>query len=105
MKLEYVDETGRNMTPKEAFRQLSHRFHGKGSGKKKTEKRAKQHEQEQVSFCFYFVLCGFDVNYLYAISNKSGFAVDCNEACTSMNATVRITALVAKLQHEMYNDA
>ncbi|VDD80596.1 unnamed protein product [Mesocestoides corti] len=42
VKLYYVDEMGRNMTPKEAFRQLSHKFHGKGSGKKKTEKRTKK---------------------------------------------------------------
>ncbi|KAM7541069.1 hypothetical protein Aperf_G00000029629 [Anoplocephala perfoliata] len=42
VKLYYVDEMGRNLTPKEAFRQLSHKFHGKGSGKKKTEKRTKK---------------------------------------------------------------
>ncbi|KAG5285087.1 hypothetical protein AALO_G00033940 [Alosa alosa] len=34
------------LTPKEAFRQLSHRFHGKGSGKMKTEKRMKKLEEE-----------------------------------------------------------
>jgi len=39
IKLEYMDETGHMMNEKEAFRYLSHRFHGKGSGKKKTEKR------------------------------------------------------------------
>jgi hypothetical protein len=39
------------MNQKEAFRQLSHRFHGKGSGKKKTEKRQKKVEEEQVLFC------------------------------------------------------
>lgn len=49
VKLEYVDDSGRNLTPKEAFRQLSHRFHGKGSGKKKTEKRMKKLEEENVS--------------------------------------------------------
>ena len=49
VKLEYVDETGRLLNPKEAFRQLSHRFHGKGSGKKKTEKRTKKLEQDLVS--------------------------------------------------------
>ena len=48
IKLEYVDEHGRTMAPKEAFRYLSHRFHGKGSGKKKTEKRMKKVEEEQV---------------------------------------------------------
>ena len=38
VKLDYIDEKGHAMNSKEAFRYLSHRFHGKGSGKKKTEK-------------------------------------------------------------------
>ncbi|XP_026506205.1 U4/U6.U5 tri-snRNP-associated protein 1 isoform X1 [Terrapene carolina triunguis] len=46
VKIEYVDETGRKLTPKEAFRQLSHRFHGKGSGKMKTERRMKKLDEE-----------------------------------------------------------
>ncbi|KAI8788508.1 U4/U6.U5 tri-snRNP-associated protein 1 isoform X2, partial [Biomphalaria glabrata] len=46
VKLDYVDDSGRNLSAKEAFRQLSHRFHGKGSGKKKTEKRSKKVEEE-----------------------------------------------------------
>ena len=37
-----MDEIGRAKTEKEAFRDLSHRFHGKGSGKMKQEKRAKR---------------------------------------------------------------
>jgi U4/U6.U5 tri-snRNP-associated protein 1 len=37
------------MNEKEAFRFLSHRFHGKGSGKKKIEKRAKKLAEEDVS--------------------------------------------------------
>merc|ERR1711925_34199 len=46
--LEYVDDTGRAMNAKEAFRFLSHKFHGKGSGKLKTEKRhRKVQEVEQ----------------------------------------------------------
>jgi U4/U6.U5 tri-snRNP-associated protein 1 len=48
IKLEYVDDHGRTIPPKEAFRALSHRFHGKGSGKKKTEKRMKKAEEEQL---------------------------------------------------------
>ncbi|CAF2325116.1 unnamed protein product [Rotaria sp. Silwood2] len=48
VKLEYVDEGGRRMNEKEAFRCLSHRFHGKGSGKKKTEKRAKKLVEEEM---------------------------------------------------------
>ena len=46
IKLEYVDEVGREMSKKEAFRYLSHRFHGKGSGKKKTEKRMNKVNEE-----------------------------------------------------------
>ncbi|XP_061574879.1 U4/U6.U5 tri-snRNP-associated protein 1 [Cololabis saira] len=46
VKIEYVDESGRKLTPKEAFRQLSHRFHGKGSGKMKTERRMKKLDEE-----------------------------------------------------------
>lgn len=48
VKLEYVDDSGHMLNRKEAFRQLSHRFHGKGSGKKKTEKRSKKQQEEQV---------------------------------------------------------
>ncbi|XP_060562043.1 U4/U6.U5 tri-snRNP-associated protein 1-like [Ruditapes philippinarum] len=48
VKLEYVDESGRHLNQKEAFRQLSHRFHGKGSGKKKTEKRGKKLDEEHL---------------------------------------------------------
>jgi U4/U6.U5 tri-snRNP-associated protein 1 len=34
------------MTPKEAFRKLSHKFHGKGPGKMKQEKKQKQFQEE-----------------------------------------------------------
>jgi len=44
--LTYMDDTGRMMNQKEAFRYLSHRFHGKGSGKIKTEKRMKKIMEE-----------------------------------------------------------
>jgi U4/U6.U5 tri-snRNP-associated protein 1 len=47
VKLEYIDEKGHNMNEKEAFRYLSHKFHGKGSGKKKTEKRLKKIEETE----------------------------------------------------------
>nr|XP_046917519.1 U4/U6.U5 tri-snRNP-associated protein 1-like [Dermatophagoides farinae] len=45
-KLDYVDEKGRMMNQKEAFRYLSHKFHGKGPGKNKIDKRMKKMEQE-----------------------------------------------------------
>ena len=37
--LTYVHVCFNQMTPKEAFRELSYRFHGKRPGKKKQEKR------------------------------------------------------------------
>ena len=51
-KLDYVDEKGRMMNQKEAFRFLSHKFHGKGPGKNKIDKRMKKMEQESVSFTY-----------------------------------------------------
>jgi U4/U6.U5 tri-snRNP-associated protein 1 len=49
-KLAYHDASGRDMNAKEAFRDLSHKFHGKGPGKLKTERRAKKYLEEKVSF-------------------------------------------------------
>ena len=49
VKLEYIDDSGRLLNEKEAFRYLSHKFHGKGPGKNKIEKRLKKSEQEGVS--------------------------------------------------------
>ena len=46
INIEYVDDKGRALTPKEAFRYMSHKFHGRGSGKKKTEKRLKKLQEE-----------------------------------------------------------
>ncbi|CAL4094493.1 unnamed protein product, partial [Meganyctiphanes norvegica] len=46
VRLEYVDDEGRKLCSKEAFRYLSHKFHGKGSGKNKTEKRMKKWNEE-----------------------------------------------------------
>ena len=45
--IKYVDEYGRRMNEKEAFKHLSHQFHGKGSGKQKHEKRLKKIEEER----------------------------------------------------------
>jgi len=47
VELNYVDEHGRRMNQKEAFKFLSHQFHGKGSGKQKTEKRIKKIADEK----------------------------------------------------------
>jgi U4/U6.U5 tri-snRNP-associated protein 1 len=47
VNLMYYDEYGRALTPKEAWKALSHRFHGKGSGKMKTEKRLKKIKDEE----------------------------------------------------------
>jgi U4/U6.U5 tri-snRNP-associated protein 1 len=47
VELKYIDEYGRRMTQKEAFKHMSHQFHGKGSGKQKTEKLLKKIENEK----------------------------------------------------------
>jgi len=45
--LEYRDKFGRKMSQKEAFRQLSYGFHGKGPGKAKIEARQRKFAEEQ----------------------------------------------------------
>lgn len=47
-ELQYKDEFGREMSQKESWKFLSHRFHGKGSGTKKKEKRLKAIEDERM---------------------------------------------------------
>ncbi|RGP71595.1 hypothetical protein FLONG3_7087 [Fusarium longipes] len=47
VELKYTDDHGRSLDTKEAFKHLSHQFHGKGSGKGKTEKRLKKIEDEK----------------------------------------------------------
>ncbi|KAJ1727574.1 hypothetical protein LPJ61_004500, partial [Coemansia biformis] len=47
VRLEYTDETGRQLTTKEAYKQLSHAFHGHYSGKNKIDKLMKKREAER----------------------------------------------------------
>ncbi|KAG9224672.1 hypothetical protein PTI98_010187 [Pleurotus ostreatus] len=47
VEIKYYDEFGRSLTPKEAWKALSHKFHGKGSGKMKLEKRLKKIAEEK----------------------------------------------------------
>lgn len=47
VNIKYVDETGRQLDTKDAFKQMSHQFHGKGSGKGKTEKLMKKLDDEK----------------------------------------------------------
>lgn len=45
--LEYTDDSGRKLdTPKEAFRHICHKFHGKGPSKNKIDKMLKKQEME-----------------------------------------------------------
>lgn len=46
-EIKYVDEHGRHMNQKEAFKHQSHKFHGKTSGKAKTEKKLKKIAEEK----------------------------------------------------------
>eukprot|EP01094_Clydonella_sp_ATCC50884_P020228 TRINITY_DN4157_c0_g1_i1.p1 TRINITY_DN4157_c0_g1~~TRINITY_DN4157_c0_g1_i1.p1 ORF type:complete len:745 (-),score=292.16 TRINITY_DN4157_c0_g1_i1:75-2309(-) len=46
LNLDHRDEFGRLMTPHEAFRKLSHKFHGRPPSKNKQEKMRQRHEEE-----------------------------------------------------------
>lgn len=48
VKLDYMGDDGKMLNTKEAFRHLSHKFHGKGSGKLKSEKRTKKQEDKML---------------------------------------------------------
>lgn len=54
-QLSYPDENGYELTQKEAFRRLSHKFHGKSSGKLKTDKRNKKMKEnmdaQRATYC------------------------------------------------------
>ncbi|KAJ2401712.1 hypothetical protein GGI23_001215 [Coemansia sp. RSA 2559] len=47
VKLEYYDDTGRKLTTKEAYKQLSHAFHGHYSGKNKIDRVMRKREKER----------------------------------------------------------
>ncbi|ODQ63392.1 hypothetical protein NADFUDRAFT_84516 [Nadsonia fulvescens var. elongata DSM 6958] len=47
VKLEYKDEFGNELNQREAYKQLSHAFHGKGPGKGRIEKKLKRMEEER----------------------------------------------------------
>ena len=67
VKLEYVDDGGRLMNEKEAFRHLSHKFHGKGSGKIKTEKRMKKVMEESMMKNMSRYIISFFVNIVVGV--------------------------------------
>lgn len=100
VKLDYIDDNGRILNLKEAFRYLSHKFHGKGPGKNKIEKRLKKMEQDGVSLYkeasklyrsllnFLCLLCTADENYefhghapLYADDAAAEAEGDQNSLC------------------------
>lgn len=48
INLEYTDDTGRKLeTPREAYRHMCYKFHGKGPGKNKIDKRLRKQELER----------------------------------------------------------
>jgi U4/U6.U5 tri-snRNP-associated protein 1 len=49
VNLEYRDELGRKLNEREAYKHLSHQFHGKGPGKGKIDKQLKQMAEESKS--------------------------------------------------------
>ena len=68
VQLNYVDSHGRQMTPKEAFKHLSHQFHGKGSGNQKTQKHLDKVQGEKQRMA----QSSLDASQHVGISNTQG---------------------------------
>ncbi|CAI5449921.1 unnamed protein product [Caenorhabditis angaria] len=47
VNISYVDKKGREMDAKDAYRELSYKFHGRNPGKKQLEKRANRKDKEE----------------------------------------------------------
>lgn len=47
IKLEYRDDMGNLLSSKEAFKHMSHKFHGNASGKRRVEKQLQKQEEEK----------------------------------------------------------
>jgi len=54
VKLEYIDDDGHVLSAKEAFRYLSHKFHGKGPGKNKVPILHSDNNENRINFLQYF---------------------------------------------------
>ncbi|KAJ1353402.1 hypothetical protein KIN20_010021 [Parelaphostrongylus tenuis] len=48
VNIQYVDEKGRIMDQKDAYRELSYKFHGRNPGKKQTEKRISRRDKKEM---------------------------------------------------------
>lgn len=73
VKLEYIDDEGHILNSKEAFRYLSHKFHGKGPGKNKIEKRIKKNVQEGVRNVSCVTRICFERNFFVAVDEEDEF--------------------------------
>lgn len=72
VELRYTDEFGRSMNQKEAFKHMSHMFHGKGSGKGKTEKRLKKIEDEKKEAMKGLLNVGTEEGGMTAVQGRQG---------------------------------
>ncbi|VDM65711.1 unnamed protein product [Strongylus vulgaris] len=48
VNIQYVDDKGRVMDQKDAYRELSYKFHGRNPGKKQTEKRISRRDKKEL---------------------------------------------------------
>ncbi|KAK3493267.1 SART-1 protein [Neurospora crassa] len=70
VELKYVGEDGRQLGQKEAFKELSHQFHGKGSGKGKTDKMLKKQEAKKKQMAQSFLDASQNVGMSTAASHQ-----------------------------------
>jgi hypothetical protein len=90
IKLEYRDEFGRKLTQKEAFRQLSYKFHGYGPSQKKKEKRLKVSADQciwavsRAAKKFFHVVC-FYVRHITTLFDNRYLLFDAAQALEVQN--------------------
>lgn len=106
VKLEYIDDNGHLLNEKEAFRYLSHKFHGKGPGKNKIEKRLKKNEQDGVSLVVYTL---WSIGYLHAfahvnastlVSESNAISLFRSQLMKKMSSTDTPLGTLTMLQHK-----
>ncbi|KAJ9149399.1 U4/U6.U5 tri-snRNP-associated protein snu66 [Pleurostoma richardsiae] len=71
INLKYVDEFGRELDQKEAFKFMSHAFHGRGSGKGKMDKKLKKIAEEKRREAQSFLDASQNVNMTSATAQQS----------------------------------
>ncbi|KAI4129780.1 MAG: hypothetical protein LQ338_002090, partial [Usnochroma carphineum] len=100
VELKYVDEFGRSMNQKEAFKHLSHQFHGKGSGKQKTEKHLKRIEDDKRREA----MSSLDASQATGMNNAMGATARKNRQAVRLHLLFAIPVLIQLATYEPHHE-